>query len=46
LLPDYDPSDAKKFAASIQAPYLTTSASSGAGVAKMFLGMAYLALKR
>jgi small GTP-binding protein len=46
LLPDYDPSDAKKFAASIQAPYLTTSASSGTGVAKMFLGMAYLALKR
>ena len=46
LLPDYDPSEAKKFAASIQAPYLTTSASSGAGVQKMFLGMAFLALKR
>ena len=46
LLADYDPSAAHKFAASIQAPYLTTSASSGAGVAKMFLGMAYLALKR
>lgn len=46
LLPDYDTSEAKKFAASIQAPYLTTSASSGAGVEKLFLGMAYLALKR
>lgn len=46
LLPGYDISEAKKFAASIQAPYLTTSASSGAGVEKMFLGMAYLALRR
>ncbi|MCB8976574.1 MAG: GTP-binding protein [Ardenticatenaceae bacterium] len=46
LQPDYDTSDAKKFAASIQAPYLNTSASSGVGVEKMFLGMAYLALKR
>ena len=46
LQPDYDPTEAKQFAASIKAPYLTTSASSGEGVQKMFLGMAYLALKR
>ena len=46
LLPHYDTTDAKKFAASIKAPYLTTSASTGEGVQKMFLGMAYLALKR
>ncbi len=46
LLPGYDTSEARKFATSIQAPYLTTSASSGAGVEKLFLGMAYLALKR
>ena len=46
LLPDYDTAAAKKFAASIKAPYLTTSASTGEGVDKMFLGMAYLALKR
>ncbi len=46
LQPGYDTTEAKKFAASIKAPYLTTSASSGAGVQKMFLGMALLALKR
>lgn len=46
LLSHYDTADAKKFAASIKAPYLTTSASTGEGVQKMFLGMAYLALKR
>lgn len=46
LLPDYDTTEAKKFAASIKAPYLTTSASTGEGVQKMFLGMAYLALKK
>ena len=46
LQPDYDATEAKKFAAAIQAPYLTTSAHSGAGVQKMFLGMALLALKR
>jgi small GTP-binding protein len=46
LSPNYDTTNAKKFAASIKAPYLTTSASTGEGVQKMFLGMAYLALKR
>jgi small GTP-binding protein len=46
LPPNYDTTNAKKFAASIKAPYLTTSASTGEGVQKMFLGMAYLALKR
>jgi small GTP-binding protein len=46
LQPEYDTTEAKKFAASIKAPYLTTSASSGTGVQKMFLGMALLALKR
>lgn len=46
LQPNYDPIEAKKFAASIRAPYLTTSANSGEGVQKMFLGMAYLALKK
>lgn len=46
LQPDYDTATAKRFAASIKAPYLTTSASTGEGVQKMFLGMAYLALKR
>ena len=46
LLPEYDTTEAKKFAASIKAPYLTTSASTGEGVQKMFLGMAYLALKQ
>lgn len=46
LQPDYDTTNAKKFAASIKAPYLTTSANTGEGVQKMFLGMAYLALKR
>jgi len=46
LLPSYDTAEAKKFAASIKAPYLTTSANTGEGVQKMFLGMAYLALKR
>ena len=46
LQPGYDTADAKKFAAAIKAPYLTTSANSGHGVQKMFLGMAYLALKR
>jgi small GTP-binding protein len=45
LLPDYDATEAKKFAAAIRAPYLTTSANTGAGVQKMFLGMALLALK-
>lgn len=46
LLPSYDTAEAKEFAASIKAPYLTTSANTGEGVQKMFLGMAYLALKR
>lgn len=46
LLPNYDTSAAKQFAVSINAPYLTTSASTGEGVEKMFLGMAYLALKK
>ena len=46
LLPEYDVTTAKRFASSIRAPYLTTSASSGQGVQKMFLGMALLALKR
>lgn len=46
LLPNYDTSAAKQFAVSINAPYLTTSASTGDGVEKMFLGMAYLALKK
>lgn len=46
LQPDYDTSEAKRFAAAIKAPYLTTSASTGEGVQKMFLAMAYLALKR
>ena len=46
LQPDYDTTDAKKFAAAIKAPHLTTSANTGHGVQKMFLGMAYLALKR
>ena len=46
LQPGYDTTDAKKFAAAIKAPYLTTSANTGHGVQKMFLGMAYLALKR
>ncbi|WP_420628029.1 Rab family GTPase [Candidatus Leptofilum sp.] len=46
LQPNYDTSEAKRFAASIKAPYLTTSASTGQGVQKMFLGMAYLALKK
>ena len=46
LQPDYDTAEAKRFAASIKAPYLTTSASTGAGVQKLFLGMAYLSLKR
>lgn len=46
LQPDYDVTEAKKFAASINAPYLTTSASTGEGVEKMFLAMALLALKR
>ncbi|WP_420644517.1 Rab family GTPase [Candidatus Leptofilum sp.] len=46
LMPNYDSSEAKRFAASIKAPYLATSASSGHGVQKMFLGMAYLALKK
>lgn len=46
LEPEYDTTEAKKFAAAIKAPYLTTSASTGEGVQKMFLGMAYLALKK
>ncbi|MBK7897861.1 MAG: GTP-binding protein [Anaerolineaceae bacterium] len=46
LQPDYDTTAAKQFAAAIKAPYLTTSANTGVGVQKMFLGMAYLALKR
>ena len=46
LQPSYDMTEAKQFAASIQAPYLLTSASTGQGVQKMFLGMAYLALKQ
>ena len=46
LQPDYDATEAKKFAAAIKAPYLTTSASTGTGVQKMFLGMALLALKQ
>jgi small GTP-binding protein len=46
LQPDYDTIEAKRFAASIKAPYLTTSAGTGEGVQKMFLGMAYLALKK
>ncbi|MCA9918488.1 MAG: GTP-binding protein [Anaerolineales bacterium] len=46
LQPDYDTTAAKQFAASIKAPYLTTSANTGHGVPKMFLGMAYLALKK
>jgi small GTP-binding protein len=46
LLPNYDLTAAKQFATSIKAPYLTTSANTGKGVQKMFLGMAYLALKR
>ncbi|MFZ1401005.1 MAG: Rab family GTPase [Candidatus Promineifilaceae bacterium] len=46
LQPDYDTTAAKQFAAAIKAPYLTTSANTGVGVQKMFLGMAYLALKK
>lgn len=46
LQPDYNTTEAKRFAASIKAPYLTTSANTGEGVQKMFLGMAYLALKK
>lgn len=46
LLPEYNTTEARKFAAAIKAPYLTTSASTGEGVQKMFLGMAYLALKK
>ena len=46
LQPDYDITEAKRFAASINAPYLTTSASTGQDVQKMFLAMALLALKR
>jgi small GTP-binding protein len=46
LQPVYDTAEAKQFAASIKAPYLTTSANTGEGVQKMFLGMAYLALKQ
>ena len=46
LRPNYDTTAAKRFAASIKAPYLTTSANTGQGVQKMFLGMAYLALKK
>ncbi len=45
LQPNYNPTEAKQFANSIKAPYLTTSANTGVGVQKMFLGMAYLALK-
>jgi small GTP-binding protein len=43
---NYDTSEAKKFASSIKAPYLTTSANTGEGVQKMFLGMAFLSLKK
>lgn len=46
LQPNYDTTEAKQFAAAIKAPYLTTSASTGEGVQKLFLGMAYLALKQ
>ena len=46
LSSNYDTTEAKRFAASIKAPYLATSASTGEGVQKMFLGMAYLALKK
>lgn len=46
LLDEYDTTEAKKFAAAIRAPYLTTSASTGEGVQKMFLGMALLAIKK
>ncbi|MCP4420083.1 MAG: GTP-binding protein [Chloroflexi bacterium] len=46
LLSVYNAIEAKKFAKSINAPYLTTSANTGAGVHKMFLGMAYLAYKK